>query len=143
MVSHELIPGNQFTDRRGSLSFCNDFDMSEVRRFYEIKPASIKEIRAWQAHQEEKKWFYCLKGSFVINLIRIDAFSEPSGELIPEQYVMHADRPAVLKIPGGFANGFRALEDRSSLMVFSNFTLDQSEKDDYRYSLATWEADWK
>ena len=65
----DLIKGNEFIDERGALRFFNDFDMGKVVRFYEIAPANTEIIRAWQGHQHEKKWFYCLAGSFVINLV--------------------------------------------------------------------------
>ena len=58
MVSHKLIKGEQFSDNRGSLNFFNAFDMSEIKRLYEIEPIDDHIIRAWQGHQYEKKWFY-------------------------------------------------------------------------------------
>ncbi len=143
MVGHELITGSQHIDQRGSLIFFNEFDMSEVKRFYEIEPSSIEEIRAWQAHLHEKKWFYCNRGSFVVNLIKIDNFDNPSRALVPDRYLLKAVRPEILKVTGGFANGFKAIEAGSRLMVYSNYTLDQSKNDDYRFPLETWAADWK
>lgn len=143
MVSHKLITGSEHIDQRGSLIFFNDFNMSEVRRFYEIKPSSTNEIRAWQAHQYEKKWFYCSSGSFVVNLIKIDNFDNPSRALVSDRFVLIADRPEILEVAAGYANGFKAIKAKSKLMVFSNFSLDQSIDDDYRFPVETWEADWK
>jgi hypothetical protein len=41
----------------------------------------------------------------------------------------------VLAIPADYLNGFRALEDESKLLVFSNFDLEVSKFDNICYSL--------
>lgn len=144
MISDPHInPGLQFTDERGTLNFFNNFEMSEVVRFYEIIPNSINTIRAWQAHKIEKKWFYCHSGSFLLNLIKVENFKSPSDIIQPYSFVLQASVPAILFIPGGFASGFRALEKSSKLQVFSNFDLEQSKKDDYRYPPNFWNVDWQ
>lgn len=138
-----IIRGEQFSDTRGRLKFFNAFNMGPVERFYEIHPASINIIRAWQAHKLEKKWFYCTAGAFIVNLVKIDNFESPSDRLQTEQYSLNADLPQVLEVPGGYANGFKATEPESSLIVFSNFTLAQSAEDDFRFSPETWSAHWE
>ena len=35
-MNTELIQGGMHIDARGTLRFCNDFDMSAVKRFYTI-----------------------------------------------------------------------------------------------------------
>ncbi len=142
MVSHKLINGEQFSDNRGSLNFFNAFDMSEIKRLYEIEPIDDHIIRAWQGHQYEKKWFYCCSGSFVINLIELDDFEMPSSNIVPKRFLLEAKKPSVLEISGGYANGFKAIEKNSKLMVFSNFSLEESKNDDFRYDLKTWSAEW-
>ena len=142
MVYRNLIEGNTFSDDRGKLNFLNAFDMSEIVRFYEIVPANKNVIRAWQGHQNEKKWFYCNSGSFVVNLVKIDDFKNPSRALVPERFEISADKTAVLELSGGYATGFKATEDNSKLMVFSNFNLEQSKEDDFRFPLDTWKAKW-
>ena len=136
MVYRNLIEGNTFSDDRGKLNFLNAFDMSE------IVPANKNVIRAWQGHQNEKKWFYCNSGSFVVNLVKIDDFKNPSRALVPERFEISADKTAVLELSGGYATGFKATEDNSKLMVFSNFNLEQSKEDDIRFPLDTWKAKW-
>ena len=138
----QIISCDQFSDSRGKLFAFNQFDMSEIIRCYEIQPSSDQIIRAWQAHREEKKWFFCTAGSFLVSLIELDNFETPSKELDVLKYRLEADKPKVLAIPGGYANGFKALESNSRLMVFSNFSLTQSEEDDHRYSFDYWSVDW-
>jgi dTDP-4-dehydrorhamnose 3,5-epimerase len=142
MTSVKLIQGNVFKDERGGLKFFNSFQMSEIKRFYEISPADTSTIRAWQGHKEEKKWFYCNSGAFVVNLIKIDNFEKPSPELKADKYELSAEKPLILEISGGFASGIKATEKNSRLLVFSNFTLEESREDEFRYSPQTWKASW-
>ncbi len=116
--------------------------MGQVVRFYEIAPSSTDIIRAWQAHKEEKKWFYCHSGSFLLNLVKIDDFENPSIVLQCESFTLNEADPFVLEVPGGYANGFKAQAEDSRLMVFSNFSLNESQKDDFRYPTDRWSAQW-
>ncbi|RYH74573.1 hypothetical protein EVU94_06020 [Flavobacteriaceae bacterium 144Ye] len=137
-----LIKGNNFTDDRGTVHFVNDFSMESVVRLYEISPKDTSIIRAWQAHKEECKWFYCTKGSFKVNVVKIDDFESPSEDLTVNSFELNASHPEVLFIPGGYANGFKAISENSKLMVFSNFGLDASKQDDYRYDTNKWIKNW-
>lgn len=142
MVVHQLIKGNNFRDERGGLNFFNEFDMSEINRMYEISPNDTNTIRGWQGHKAEKKWFYCNSGSFIVNLIEVDDFDSPSKELIAKRFVLDVNEPAILEISGGYATGFKALTANSKLVVFSDFTLEASKEDDFRYDITTWFAKW-
>ena len=116
--------------------------MNEIIRFYEIAPRDTEIIRAWQGHRKEKKWFYCNSGEFVVNLIKIDNFDKPSAKLKAVKFVLSAEQPSILEISGGYASGIKASKINSRLQVYSNFTLKESKKDDFRYSLETWVASW-
>lgn len=142
MISHQLIEGVDFRDERGGLNFFNAFDMSEIIRMYEISPSDTIKIRGWQAHKNEKKWFYCNSGSFIVNLIEVDNFESPSEELRVNRFVLEAIKPSVLQISGGYATGFKARELNSKLIVFSDFSLEASKEDDFRYEVDTWSAEW-
>ena len=142
MVFHQIIQGANFRDERGGLNFFNEFDMSDIIRMYEISPSDTDNIRGWQAHKHEKKWFYCNSGSFIVNLIEVDNFESPSQALVAEQFVLEASKPNVLEITGGYATGFRAKEANSKLIVFSNFSLEESKNDDFRFPFDEWDAEW-
>lgn len=43
----------------------------------------------------------------------------------------------VLSIPPGYYNGFRALEEDSLLVVYSDASLEESSADDFRLSIET------
>jgi dTDP-4-dehydrorhamnose 3,5-epimerase-like enzyme len=139
---HQIIQGTLFSDDRGSLSFINDFSLKSIVRFYEITPKDTTIIRAWQAHKKESKWFYCTQGSFMVNLIKLDSFENPSDNLTVYSYQLIANKPQILFIPGGYANGFKALSEGSKLMVFSNFDLEASKLDDFRFETNTWINKW-
>ena len=142
MISHNLIKGANFTDERGLLSFFNAFEMNDIVRMYEIAPGDTKTIRAWQGHKIEKKWFYCSAGSFVINLIMIDEFNSPSNKLKSIRLLLHSKKPDILSISGGYATGFKALEENSKLLIFSDFNIEESKQDDFRFPINYWEAEW-
>jgi len=142
MGQAEVIVGSSHVDERGELKFFNNLDMSEIVRFYEIAPSATDVIRAWQAHKKEKKWLYCLSGSFVVNLIKIDDFENPSNEIKTERFIIGEEDSKILVIPGGYANGFRAETKGSKLMVFSNFSISESQKDDFRFLPDQWSAQW-
>jgi len=138
-----LFKGDSFSDTRGKLLFFNTFTMQEIVRFYQIEPDNSDVIRGWQAHKQEKKWFYCIEGGFEINLIKVDDFETPNINLESEKYFLDVDVPIVLAVPKGYATAFKAIDNNSKLIVYSNFTLEQSKNDDYRFSLNTFKTDWK
>ena len=136
------IKGDQHTDERGKLTFFNTFDMREIVRFYEIAPSSNQTVRAWQGHHKEKKWFFCTAGTFVVNLKRINDESSQPKDLVVQRFELSEKNPMVLEVPGGYASGFKSLVENSKLMVFSNFSLEESKNDDLRFPLEQWEAEW-
>lgn len=136
-----VICGAVHNDQRGSISFINDFKLDSVVRFYTIQPANTNVIRAWQAHKQEQKWFYVISGSFKVVAVKIDNWENPSSELGLSEFDLSAGKPEVLHIPGGYANGFKAMEPNSVVMVFSDFSLQQSAQDEYRFDQNNW-FDW-
>ncbi len=132
-----LFVGNSLKDHRGEILFNNDFDLTEVKRFYQIN--SPKDfVRAWQGHQAEKKWFRVVSGSFEIKLIHFD-FNQ-KRVIKKEEFLISEIDNSILFIPGGYLNGFMALTSNSKLLVYSNFNLESSKNDDFRFSLEqiTW-----
>lgn len=141
MSEIKVIQGGISTDYRGSISHVNSLDMSEIERFYIIHQNDTSIIRAWHAHQHEKKWFYAVKGSFTTAFVKIDNWESPSLDLVPEVFHLSAGDSQVLSIPEGYANGIKAEEPDSILMVFSNKILSEALKDSWRYDSNFW-MDW-
>jgi dTDP-4-dehydrorhamnose 3,5-epimerase-like enzyme len=133
-----FIVGRSFADKRGVLSCVNDFNMTKIKRLYQIEHPDINTVRAWQAHKKEQKWFYVATGSFKIVTVKPDNWENPSNKLSLTEFTLDADKPGVLHIPGGYANGFKAMSPHSKMIIFSDFTLDKSAADDYRFDLNLW-----
>jgi dTDP-4-dehydrorhamnose 3,5-epimerase len=140
MDKPELIRGNVHEDSRGKLFFNNLADMSAVKRLYFIEHPNIQVIRAWQAHKIEQKWFQVILGKFEISLINVN-WENPEDSLPAIRYVLDATQSEILHVPGGYASGFRALENNSKIMVCSDFTLEESKGDDFRFPIEQWDLD--
>ena len=140
-VKPNIIKGAEHVDSRGTLSFINDFDMSPIKRMYTIKHPSTDIVRAWQAHQKESKYFKCIKGRFLIAIVAIDDWNTPGKNLIPEMFVLNSSTTEILHIPKGYANGFKALDTDSELLVFSDLDLESAKHDQYKFDENLW-MDW-
>ncbi|MEB0262955.1 MULTISPECIES: hypothetical protein [unclassified Mucilaginibacter] len=136
----QFINGGSFSDERGSLSFVNHFSLDDVRRFYHIQPANTEIVRAWQGHKFEQKWFYVVAGSFKIVVVRPNGWENPIHIHNLYEYTV-TELTGILHIPGGYANGFKALEPNSKLIVFSDFSVEQSAADECRFDKQLW-YDW-
>ena len=134
-----LIPGGLAVDDRGSLGFVNDFDFAGVRRFYTVTNHSAGFVRAWHAHRREAKYVTVVNGAAIVAAVEIDDWDEPSKDLTVHRYVLSAERPSVLYIPAGYANGFMSLTADAKLAFFSTSTLDESRGDDIRYDARYWD----
>ena len=137
-----IINGGLFSDHRGSIRHVNDFNFNDVKRFYIIKHSDTATIRAWQGHEFEKKYFYPVKGRFVVAWVEIDDFEAPSQYLIPEYKVLSAGKSEILTVPKGYANGLKALEPDSEILIFSDTELEKSVDEKYRYP-AEWWFNWE
>lgn len=133
-----LIKGNFFSDARGTMRFVNDFQFGDIKRFYFIKHPDTSVVRAWQGHQFEKKYFYPISGSFVIAWVKIDDFKTPSDDLIPEYHILSALNSEIISVPKGYANGLKALEPNSEIMIFSDMNLEESVNEKIRYPADKW-----
>lgn len=137
----KIVEGGISTDERGAISHVNSFDISDVKRFYVIHQNDPSVIRGWHGHQFEKKYFYALKGSFTMALVRIDNWENPSTNLIPEIFTISSQQSEVLCVPEGYASGIKANEPDSILMVYSNKLLTEAINDSWRYDKNLW-LDW-
>lgn len=137
------IKGGIHEDERGKIAFVNDFSLSEIQRMYHIHPSNANVIRAWQGHQKERKWFHCLQGKFIVKLLKINEWDCPSKNLKPQTYILNSTDSEILCIPGGYVNGFKALEENSILMVFSDMNTLSSKEDDYRFDRDYWKTNWE
>jgi dTDP-4-dehydrorhamnose 3,5-epimerase len=135
-----LIEGGLAVDDRGSVGFVNGFDFAGVKRFYEITNHREGFVRAWHAHRREAKYVTAVQGAAIVAAVAIDDWEKPSKAAEIHRFVLSAERPAVLYIPPGHANGFMSLTADAKLIFFSTSTVDESRGDDVRFDARYWDA---
>ena len=129
----KIITGNSHTDDRGTLCFNNDFDASAIKRIYIIENNGDI-IRAWQGHKIEQRWFSAIKGSFKIQLIKIDHWDQPSKNLEKHTFTVNAEKLDVLHAPQGYVSWIQSLEEGSKLLVMAGHLLGEIQ-DEYRFDV--------
>lgn len=134
----QLIEGGLSVDDRGDLAFFNDFSFHGIQRFYIVSNHQSGFVRAWHAHRREEKYVSVLHGSAVVAAVFIDDWQNPSPDAEVHRYVLSARKPAILKIPAGYANGFMSLTADTKLIFFSTSTLTESKQDDVRFEARLW-----
>lgn len=129
----EIISGGHHVDSRGEVSFINDFDMSQVKRFYRIKHFDVETVRGWRAHKIEQRWFHVFSGSFMVSLVKIDNWEKPSPNLEQHKFILKATDISVLHIPVGYASNLQAIDENSEMIVFADYPIENAENDNYLY----------
>ena len=127
-----LISGNCHQDQRGQLFYNNDFDASSIKRMYVIENHSVDFVRAWQGHKIEQRWFSAVQGRFKIQLIAVDNWDKPSENSLRIEYHLHSEKLDILHIPAGYISSIQALEEKSKLVVMSDYHV-REIRDEFRY----------
>lgn len=128
-----LISGNCHNDERGQLFYNNHFDTSCIKRMYVIENHLVGFVRAWQGHKVEQRWFSAVQGRFKIQLIAVDNWDRPSENLPRIEYHLHSEKLDILHIPAGYISSIQALEEKSKLVVMSDYHLGEIN-DEFRYT---------
>lgn len=135
----ELLRGDLAVDDRGEVGFVNDFAFEDVKRFYTVTNHAAGLVRAWHGHRHERKYVIAVSGAALVCCVEIDDWENPSSDLAVGRFVLSAQKPAVLHVPAGYANGFMTLTPDSKLMFFSTSTLEESLGDDVRFPARLWD----
>jgi dTDP-4-dehydrorhamnose 3,5-epimerase-like enzyme len=128
----ELLNGGLAADDRGFVRFVNDFNFTNIKRFYQVSNHKKDFIRAWHGHKEEEKYVYVVSGTALVGAVNME-----TNELF--KFTLSDKKPSILKIPKGFANGFKTLEENTQILFFSSSTLEESLKDDIRFDYNKWD----
>ena len=107
----KILNGGIAVDDRGSLRFVNDFDFKDVKRFYQVENHRQGFIRAWHGHKKEGKYVYVSSGTALIGVVNMD-----TEEI--QKVVLSAKQPKILFIPPNHYNGFKNLEENTSVIFF-------------------------
>jgi len=134
----QLIEGGLAIDDRGELGFVNDFSFEGIQRFYVVSNHLPGLVRAWHGHRREEKYVTVVQGAAIVAAVFIDDWQNPSPDSEVHRYVLSARKPAVLKVPAGYANGFMSLTSDTKLIFFSTSTLAESRQDDVRFDARYW-----
>ena len=129
---HNVIPGGNHTDKRGTITFNNDFDVSAIKRIYTIQNENTSIIRAWQGHKIEKRWFTAIKGSFEIKLIKIENWENPDKNAEVYSIILNDKNLDTLCVPNGYISSIQALEENSKLLAMSDYQLGEIN-DEYKF----------
>lgn len=127
-----------FRDHRGTIASFNTLDLFSFKRTYFITHPNTNIIRAWQGHKLEAKLFRVTKGAFAVGFVQIDDFQHPSNNLKADYQILTENRNEFFLIPKGYANGLKALQDNSTIQVFSDFKLEESINEKIRFSPDNW-----
>lgn len=134
----KIIEGGLSVDDRGVLSFSNDFNFEDVKRFYLVENFSTDTVRAFHGHLKEEKYCLVTSGSAIIALVEMDDIKKPNKKNEIYRFILSTKKPNLIHFPAGYANGFRALEPNTKIMFFSTSSLSESSKDDYRFPANYW-----
>jgi dTDP-4-dehydrorhamnose 3,5-epimerase len=138
-----LIEGGLSVDDRGTLAFVNGFSPfgTEVKRMYLTSNHRAGTVRAWHGHKLEGKYVTAVSGSALVCTVKVeDDWEQPFKpyHYAGGRFILSANKPAVLAIPPGYANGWMSLTDDAKLMWFSTATMEESAADDYRWPARYW-----
>lgn len=131
-MSPKIIKGSRYSDERGFLFYNNDFDVSTIKRIYIIENETTDFVRGWQGHQIEQRWFSAVSGKFIIELVQIDNWENPSKDLKINSFLIDSEKLNVLHAPSGYISSIQSLEPNSKLLVMSNYLLGEIN-DEFRF----------
>lgn len=134
----KVIDGEIFRDARGQINSLNSFRFDEIKRCYIIHHPDVTVVRGWNAHRNERKWFYCVKGRFSVALVKIDDWEKPSESLSPDVYHLSDENSRLICVPKGYANSLKAWIPGSVMLVLSDRTMDEAADDNWKYDRNLW-----
>ena len=132
-----LLNVGKSEDHRGYVEFYNELKLDYYKRFYIVSNPIEGTVRAWHGHKIEGKLIKVLKGEFLICLVKVDNWDQPSKNLEILEYKLN-ENSGLLYVPSGYANGAINLNSDSKVMYFSSLVLEDSINDDYRFDSKYW-----
>jgi dTDP-4-dehydrorhamnose 3,5-epimerase-like enzyme len=130
----QILDLKSFIDDRGELVQLFDQDFKIVRA-YVVGNFDKNTVRGFHKNLEEWKYFYVVKGSVKFVIVE--------NENNIKTIILSVKKPQLLIIPPNLWNGWKALEDDSLLLGFSNrvMTNHKDERlDPYAFGKDIWEV---
>lgn len=128
----KIIYGDNFVDQRGTIRFNNNFELQNIKRFYEIENKDINFKRGWIGHKIEKRWFIATLGKTLIKVILIDDILKGKNQKVIE-FELNDIKRNVLYVPNGYATLIQQNVSGSRLLVFSDYYLGEIN-DNYKFN---------
>lgn len=140
----QVLIGKLHQDNRGNVSFVNDFSFPKVKRFYMVQNTPEEPIRAFHGHMKEAKYVFVPVGKIKLILAPLTDSQNPDKNVALHSYILTDEKPTVVFVPPGFANGFKSLTSDAQVIFFSTSTIAQSQADDFRFPIDYWGMEvWK
>ena len=127
-----VIKGDNSIDTRGVIRHVNNFDLSSIKRIYEIENISKTLKRGWKGHKIQNRWFLCSKGKIQIEVTDINFLENKNAKYKSVIYTLEHKTFDVLYVPKGYATKIQQKETRSRVLVFADFFID-FELDELRW----------
>lgn len=128
-----IIEGSLHSDTRGILKCNNNFDLSEIKRVYSISNSLDNNVRGWQGHLVEKRWFIAAQGRFSISVASITDWP-----LVDKNQDIHSftleNNMNVLYVPEGNVTCIEQVSSKGTLLVFADYFFKEIN-DEYRLEL--------
>ena len=121
----KTIDGKITVDGRGKVSFVNNFDFKDVKRFYMVENHFVGVPRGWHGHKKEAKYVFVPQGSAQLMIKDMK-----TGDR--EDVYLSSVNPQILYIPPGKYNASNSLEENTMIIYYSTSTLEESLADDFR-----------
>ena len=142
----KLIHAGQHLDDRGVLTFCNEFGLAGVKRFYTISNHRREFVRAWHGHARSCTWLWPISGIWRVaanGMSAPDALGAPVMAFVSKPQTFVIDSRSILFVPVGWYNGHQNLTEGSVLGVFSTATMEEVATDDCRLPWDHWPDVWE
>lgn len=82
-----------------------------------------------------------MSGSFCLAWVKVDCWENPNLEIVADYAILRTEDSKIIAIPSGFANGIKALEANSKIIIYSDMSLEHSVNEKIRYPKHYW-LDW-
>jgi dTDP-4-dehydrorhamnose 3,5-epimerase-like enzyme len=132
-----------FVDDRGFINQIiqtADGFFPKLERLYFVGNFGKGIIRGFHKHEKEWKCFFVTKGAAKFVLVKEKSAARNDVEI--ETYTITSKHPSILVVPPGIHNGWMSLEEETTVLGISNFTIDETKKDDSRVDPYFWGDVW-
>ncbi|KKQ35050.1 MAG: hypothetical protein US51_C0018G0012 [Microgenomates group bacterium GW2011_GWA2_37_6] len=92
---------------------------------------------------KESKAVFVISGSILLCIVRMTNSKIPSKKIKVKKIILNSFLPQIYLVPPKYANGIMSLEKNTKVFFFSDKTLQESKKDDFRFDEDYWGNIWQ